>query len=40
MENLYWHAFNHVVVTSKNWKIKVSTFTSDFEKGMMNQLKE
>ena len=39
METLYWHAFNQVVVTS-NWKIKVGTYTSDFEKGMMNQLEE
>ena len=35
---MYWHAFNQVVVVS-NWKIKVGTYTSDFEKGMMNQLK-
>ena len=34
-QELYWHAFSQVVVLS-NWKIKVRSFTSDFERAIIN----
>ena len=35
-EPLYWEAFNQVVVESC-WKLKICTYTTDFERGLMNQ---
>lgn len=36
-EHAYWEAFNQKVVLS-DWKLHCSTFTSDFERAMINEL--
>lgn len=37
-ETCYWHAFNQVVIQSQ-WTLNVKTYTSDFERALMNQAK-
>ena len=34
-QELYWEAFSRIVVLS-NWKIKLHSYTTDFERGLMN----
>ncbi len=34
-QELYWHALNQVIVIS-NWKLKVRSYTTDFEKAIIN----
>jgi hypothetical protein len=35
-EHLYWHAFNQVIVQG-DWQVEVGTYTTDFERALMNQ---
>ena len=37
-QELYWHAPSQVLVLS-NWKINVNSYTSDFERAIMNTLR-